>query len=147
MKVISTLTAEPLVLVRGCMTSTPITIHATETLNGARELMGMKRIRHLPVVDSQGTLIALVTDRDLRRAAPSPLFPGQPGDEAQMDHLSVERIMVRAPCTIGPDQPIEEALRLFIDKKYGALPVVDRGRLVGILTPIDVMRVWSQRKP
>ncbi len=127
------------------MTSSPITIRANETLNDARELMAMKRIRHLPVVDPTGTLIALVTDRDLRVASPSPLLPGKPGDAGAMDKLTVERIMVRAPCTIGPQQPIEDALKLLIEKKYGALPVVEKGKLVGILTPIDVMRAWARR--
>lgn len=106
----------------------------------------MKRIRHLPVVDAQGTLIALVTDRDLRRAAPSPLFP-DPAQTAQMDELTVDRIMVRAPCTIGPNQTLQEAIRLMVDKKYGALPVLDNGKLVGILTPIDVMRACASRQP
>jgi CBS domain-containing protein len=129
------------------MTPTPITIPATESLNGARELMAMKRIRHLPVVDAHGKLVALVTDRDLRRAAPSPLFPGQQADEAKMDQVTVERIMVRAPCTIGPHQPLEDAIGLLVEKKYGALPVVENGKLVGILTPIDVMRALSKKKP
>jgi len=133
-------------LVRDCMTSKPITIFLTETLNGARELMAMKRIRHLPVIDATGKLIALVTDRDLRRAAPSPLFP-DPNNDSKMDQLTVEKIMVRAPCTIGPEQRLQDALRLMIDKKYGALPVLEKGKLVGIITPIDVMRAWVNRQP
>lgn len=129
--------------VRDTMTPNPITIAVTETLQGAMELMARKHIRHLPVVDASGTVLGLVTDRDLRRAAPSPLFAGD-AQEA-MEQATVERVMVRAPTGIGIDAPIEEALRIFVDKKYGALLVLDAGkRLVGILTPIDVMRRWLE---
>lgn len=129
-------------LVREIMTSRPITVAATESLQGALEVMAMKRIRHLPVVDAQGLLVGLVTDRDLRRAAPSPLFPTGEDTQAQLDSVTVERVMVKAPTTIAPDAKVEDALRLFVEKKFGALPVLQGGRLVGILTPIDVMRAW-----
>lgn len=132
--------------VRDTMTPNPITITLQETLQGAMELMAMKRIRHLPVVDGAGALIGLVTDRDLRRAAPSPLFGGA-DQQAQMEHASVERVMVKSPTTIAPSQPLEDAVRLFVDKKYGALPVMENGRLVGIITPIDMMRTWLRRHP
>lgn len=129
-------------LVRDSMTPRPITITLAETLQGAMELMSMKRIRHLPVVDTHGALIGLVTDRDLRRAAPSPVFKGNAGDHEAMDHTTIDRVMVRSPTTIRADQDLREAVSIFVDKKYGALPVLEKGALVGILTPIDVMRAW-----
>jgi len=132
------------VLVRDTMTPNPITIGPQETMHGAMALMSLKRIRHLPVVDAKGTLIGMVTDRDLRRAAPSPLFPGAADAEAQMEQVSVERVMIRAPATVGPAQKLEDAVKLFVEKKFGALPVLDGARLVGIVTPIDVMRRWLQ---
>lgn len=132
-------------LVRDTMTPNPITITAAETLQGAMELMAMKRIRHLPVVDARGALIGLVTDRDLRRLAPSPLFKGD--REEAMDHATVERAMVRAPTTIEASQNLKVAGQLFVEKKYGALPVLQNGKLVGILTPIDVMRAWLKTQP
>ncbi|MEW6434837.1 MAG: CBS domain-containing protein [Myxococcota bacterium] len=128
------------------MTSRPITIAASESLQSALELMAMKRIRHLPVVDAQGHLAGLVTDRDLRRAAPSPLFPTGEDTQAQLDSVTVERVMVKAPTTIAPDAKVEDALRLFVEKKFGALPVLQGGLLVGIITPIDVMRAWLAGK-
>lgn len=132
-------------LVRDTMTPNPITITAAETLQGAMELMAMKRIRHLPVVDAHGALIGLVTDRDLRRLAPSPLFKGDREDA--MDHTTVERAMVRAPTTIEASQNLKVAVHVFVDKKYGALPVLQNGKLVGILTPIDMMRAWLKSQP
>lgn len=134
--------------VRDSMTPAPITITLTESLQGAMELMAMKRIRHLPVIDETGKLIGLVTDRDLRRAAPSPLFGGDSAKaEDQLDATSVERIMIRAPATIGPNARLQEAMKLMVEKKYGALPVIDGIRLVGIITPIDVMKSWLSAQP
>jgi acetoin utilization protein AcuB len=127
------------------MTPRPITVNGSESLHGAMELMAMKRIRHLPVVDAAGLLVGLVTDRDLRRAAPSPLFAGDRQDA--MDHATVERVMVRSPTTVTAGQDLKEAVKLFIDKKYGALPVLESGQLVGILTPIDVLRTWLKSQP
>lgn len=134
--------------VRDSMTPAPITIKLDETLQGAMELMARKRIRHLPVVGGEGQLIGLVTDRDLRRAAPSPLFGGdQLKVEGQLDSTSIERIMIREPATIGSGARLQEAMKVMVEKKYGALPVIDRGRLVGIITPIDVMKSWLQAQP
>ena len=130
------------------MTPTPITVRAGETLTAAMELMAMKRIRHLPVVDQAGKLIGLVTDRDLRRAAPSPFSSGNASqDHAKMDQISVEKIMVRSPSTISPDHRLQDVLKVMVEKKYGALPVLEHDKLVGIITPIDVMRSWLKDAP
>ncbi len=134
--------------VRDSMTPQPITITLEESLQGAMELMAMKRIRHLPVVDAAGKLIGMVTDRDLRRVAPSPLFGGSSSQvETQLEGTTVERIMIKAPATIAPGARLQEAMKLMVEKKYGALPVVDAGRLIGIVTPIDVMKSWLHAQP
>lgn len=134
--------------VRDCMTPTPITISVTETLQGAMELMQMKHIRHLPVVDAQHRVLGLVTDRDLRRVAPSPLFARDGAkNESDMEQTTVERIMVRSPATTTPSAALKDVLRVFTEKKYGALPVLDGQRLVGIVTPIDLMRCWLKSLP
>ncbi len=135
-------------LVRDCMTPKPITILVTESLQGAMELMQMKHIRHLPVVDAQQKLIGLVSDRDLRRVAPSPLFARDTDkNQADMEGATVERIMVRSPATATPSQSLKDVLKVFTEKKYGALPVLDGQRLVGIVTPIDLMRCWLKALP
>lgn len=132
-------------LVRDTMTPNPITVTAAESLQGAMELMAMKHIRHLPVVDAHGALVGLVTDRDLRRVAPSPFFKGDRQDA--MENATVERAMVRSPTTVEASQNLKIAAQVFVDKKYGALPVLQHGKLVGILTPIDVMRAWLKTQP
>lgn len=127
------------------MTPNPVTITVQETLQGAMELMLMKHIRHLPVTNGHGELVGLVTDRDLRRVAPSPVFKSPAIPDDVMEQASVERVMVRAPTTIDAGADVREAVNVFVDKKYGALPVLEGGKLVGILTPIDIMRAWPGR--
>lgn len=130
-------------LVRDCMTPSPLTLGPDDSMHDALELMGLKRIRHLPVVDPSGRLLGLVTDRDLRRAAPSPLSGGNAGEaQAVLDNTPVERVMVRGPTSVAPAQPLKDAVSLMVDKKFGALPVVENGKLVGILSQIDVLRVF-----
>lgn len=133
--------------VRDSMTPHPVTVTIQETLQGAMELMAMKRIRHLPVVDDAGSLIGLVSDRDLRRAAPSPLFADRELAAEQLDHTTIERIMVRSPQTVTPSLRMQEAVKMMVEKKYGALPVVENGKLIGIITPIDVMKAFLKTQP
>jgi acetoin utilization protein AcuB len=125
------------------MTANPITVSPQSSMQEAMELMARKHIRHLPVVDATGSMIGLLTDRDLRRAAPSPLF--NTSSENVQEVLSatpVEKIMVRSPATVEATHSLREAVQLMVEKKYGALPVVNGARLVGILSQIDVLRWW-----
>ena len=127
--------------VADCMTRTPIVIGPTESLASAMELMGRHRIRHLPVVDGGANLIGMVTDRDARRAAPSIFLRDAAQTEEVLQSIPVEKVMVRSPATATPGQPLKELLKVMVEKKYGAMPVIDGGRLVGIVSMIDVLRV------
>jgi acetoin utilization protein AcuB len=124
------------------MTANPITITPKETLRGVQEILGMKRIRHLPVVEG-GKLVGLVSDRDMRRASPSPLS-GNDADnvDAILDGTTIDRIMVKNPMTVGSTQKLQDAVKIMVEKKFGAIPVVDGGRLVGIISQIDVLRAY-----
>lgn len=118
------------------MTQAPITIGPTEPLADAIELMARRHVRHLPVIDVGGKLIGLLSDRDARRA--SPALRGAAVEPA----LTVGQVMVRTPWTISPKYRVRDAVNVIVEKKYGALPVVEDGKLVGILTPIDLLRGW-----
>lgn len=122
------------------MTSSPISIGPTEPLSRAMELMSEKRIRHLPVVEG-GMLVGMLSDRDAQRAAPSPFERIDP--EPRLAALTVDQVMVRAPWTIGPRYSVHDAVSVLVTKKYGALPVVEDGKLVGIVTPIDLLKGWK----
>ena len=104
-----------------------ITVTADTTLATARELMHGKAIRHLPVVDSEGKLIGIITDRDMRDAQPSSLLDEE--DYARtfkkvMQH-TVGEVMTKDPLTITVFYTLQDTLLVMGQKKVGALPVVD----------------------
>lgn len=126
------------------MTTHVITVRPEEKIIDAFELMQGRGIRHLPVVED-GDLKGLVTDRDIRLALiPSPLST----PEDRMYHLGalerVDEIMATDLITVVPSTTIEEAAKLMAEYKIGAVPVVDQGKLVGILTGSDIICVFIE---
>jgi acetoin utilization protein AcuB len=128
-------------LVNEWMTHDPVTASSETTLGEAQRLMHERRCRHLPVVEG-GRLVGLVSDRDLRSALPS--AAGIVAGEAVAAALGrpVGQIMSRDLLTIPSRQPVEEAARTLHEARIGALPVVDAGRLVGIVTVDDLLRAF-----
>jgi acetoin utilization protein AcuB len=124
------------------MTRDVITVPPQEKIINAFELMQGRGIRHLPVVED-GELKGLVTDRDIRLALiPSPLST----PEDRMYHLGalerIDEIMATDLITVAPTTTIEEAAKLMVQYKIGAVPVVGQGKLVGILTEKDILSVF-----
>jgi acetoin utilization protein AcuB len=103
-----------------------------------------RKIRRLPVVD-KGRLVGIITHHDLLQASPS---PATSLSVHEMNYLlakmKVKDVMKRNPVTVSPDTPFEEALRLGQEKKIGSFPVVEDGKLVGIATESDIVRVLTQ---
>src|SRR6202165_80662 len=124
------------------MSRSVVTLTPEQTLRDAVELLRSKHIRHLPVVEDS-KLIGIVTDRDVKRATPS-LLSGVDREEYDrvLDETKIGQIMTREPTTITPETALKAAVKIFIDHKVGALPVVSDGLLVGIITEIDLLRVF-----
>lgn len=119
-------------LIRDIMTSPAVVIPPDTTLEHAYRVMHERHIRHLLVVD--GTrLIGVITDRDLRLATsaltPSPHPPG----------TGVSDVMCREPLTADPSDPVEDAAFRMRERKIGCLPVMEDGRVIGIITGIDLL--------
>ena len=134
-------------VVEDVMTRDVVTLTPEHTLRDAIDTLRSKRIRHLPVVEDQ-KLVGIVTDRDVKRATPSVLAGW---DRAHYDEMlltiKVAQLMTREPITVPRQSALKAAVEIFIDKKVGALPVVDNGHLVGILTEIDILRVAYDLHP
>jgi acetoin utilization protein AcuB len=124
------------------MSRSLVTLTPEQTLRDAVELLRSKHIRHLPVVEDS-KLIGIVTDRDVKRATPS-LLSGVDRDEYDrvLDETKIAQIMTREPMTVTPESGLKAAVKIFIDRKVGALPVVSGSQLVGIITEIDLLRVF-----
>jgi len=114
------------------MHSPVVTVEADQTLAEAYRLMRENDIRHLPVMRA-GRLAGIVSDRDLRFAT-SALHPTPFSDDAL-----VEGVMMREPHTAAPGDPVEEAAREMHRFRIGCLPVLDAGRLVGMVTVTDLL--------
>jgi acetoin utilization protein AcuB len=119
-----------------------ITISPDASFYEARALIRDKGIRHVPVVDKGGHLVGLVTDRDIREAAPSEATTLSVHElHYLLGKLKVSGFMRPKDklITITPDVIIEEAVQLMRDHKIGCLPVVEGNRLIGIITETDIL--------
>lgn len=124
------------------MTSKVISLFEEQSLPLASDIMKLKKVRHLPVIDDEGRLVGLVTHRDLLRSQGvlvSSLFKGlrsQVGTD-----VPVREIMTQDVWTVKPDTCLIDAGRLLADHQFSCLPVTDdNGVLVGILTDRDYLR-------
>jgi acetoin utilization protein AcuB len=143
-------------LVRELMTAHPMTIDPEAPVETAVEVMRERELRHLPVVDGQGHLVGIVTDRDLRGAILGPAvaeyLPAIRRGRLQalarsLDEVQVRYVMTGDVITIGPAAPVEQAAAIMLDARIGCLPVVEDRRLVGIVTERDVLRAVAATLP
>lgn len=129
-------------LVNDVMRADVISVMPGAPLGEAFRLMRQRGVRHLAVVDS-GRLVGIVSDRDLKRAIPpSAGAPSVPASE--LAALPIERVMTQPVITTGPTVSVEDAGRVMVSEKISALPVTEGGRLVGIITETDVVRLLVQ---
>lgn len=126
------------------MRSKVITVNEDDSLQRAFNLMKKGSIRHLPVVRGE-ELVGIITDRDLRQAM-LPAESNEKGKEAYRlpKGTRVEEYMTRQVITVTPLTDIEEAARMIYIHKIGGLPVVQEGRLVGIITETDILGIFIE---
>jgi acetoin utilization protein AcuB len=109
--------------------------------------MREQQVRHMPVIDDQGILAGIISDRDLRR-------PDWVDDEENVAHYYlldnahlVKDTMTRGPVVIQEGSDISEAADAFVGRRFGALPVVDgEGRMVGMLSQLDVIQAYREHQ-
>ena len=128
-------------IVEWWMTRDPVIITPDTAATDAAALMTRRKVRRLPVVD-HALLVGILTKSDLLRAGSPGLNPFSPSapDEPSLQR-AVRFLMTPSPVTVAPATPLEDAARLMLESKIGALPVITaQGALVGILTESDVFR-------
>ncbi len=131
--------------VRDLMTPKVVTVRPEDSIAVAHELMLDHRFRHLVVVDADGDLVGLLTQRDLLRHSLTersdlPLNV----QRTIMRRIHVEEVMTSEVETTEPDEWLQKAASVMFEEKYGCLPVVEGMRLVGILTEADFVRFSAQ---
>lgn len=138
------------------MTSDPLTVTPQTEITAAAQLLLDKRINGLPVVDDSGRLKGILCQSDLiaeQKKLPIPSFftlldgliplTSLKHMEREVEKIvaaTVASAMTPDPVTIGPETTIEEVAALMVDKNFHTLPVVEGGRLVGVVGKEDVLR-------
>ena len=131
--------------VRDCMSVDPATVGPKDSLQKVIGLLRRRDIRSVPVIEND-RLIGIVTDRDVRQVAPAyPLFRDEAEIRRYTENLTVTAAMTADPMTIAPDEPLVEAAKVLETYRISSMPVLDDGRLVGMLTVTDVLRVFVEQ--
>ncbi|MEN8256489.1 MAG: CBS and ACT domain-containing protein [Thermodesulfobacteriota bacterium] len=120
--------------IKNWMQSEPVIIDRQALLQDAASLMKEYGIRHLPVVDEEENMVGFITESDLRHFS----FP------SMVEDIPVHQVMVLNPITVNPNASIETAARLIHDYKIGGLPVLDKKKLVGIITLSDILAAFIE---
>jgi acetoin utilization protein AcuB len=130
--------------IRDLMSTNVATITEDTSIHDAKKIMDAHKIRRLPVM-RKDKLVGLVTKHTLLEASPSPATSLSIHElHYLLAKMTVKDIMVKKPYTISPDMPPEEALQLGQEMGYGAFPVVEGGRLVGMVTESDIVRLMTR---
>lgn len=133
-------------LVKERMTSPAMTVTPDTSFQDALKLMRDHKFRRIPVVDQEGKLIGIVSERDLLHASPSPATSLSVWEvNYLLWKLKVADIMTHHVITIDQDAPIEDAANLMVTRKIGGLPVVDHaGKVVGVVTETDIFKAFAE---
>jgi len=120
-----------------------VSISADDTLRIVKEIMEGGSVRHLPVV-RRGDLVGVVSQRDLLKASLSNVM-GLPAEEHSLflEGVSITEVMTSPPVTVEADSTVQAAAKLMAERKIGCLPVLEKGKFVGIVTETDVLRYFA----
>jgi CBS domain-containing protein len=133
------------VRVRDLMTRPVRTLGRNDKLSVADALMRTERIRHLPVVDEDGRLAGIVSQRDLFfNALVQALGFGTTTHDRMLSTIPVKEVMTENVVTTTPETLVTAAARVMVDRKIGCLPVIDGEALIGILSESDVVSAVAQ---
>jgi CBS domain-containing membrane protein len=132
-------------LVRDVMSRDVVTIARNQVLVVADDVMRLGRIRHLPVLDDDGNVVGVVSQRDLFHSGlVKALGYGARAKERVLETLAVKEAMTTEVVTTTPNTPLRQAAELMLKHKVGCLPVLDEGKLTGILTESDFVALAAR---
>lgn len=132
--------------VASIMTTDVRTVNVTNSLDEANKLFTKHHIRHVPVV-SGDHLIGILSQTDILRISFGNTFGEDQsgGDEAIFNMLSINQVMKHAPQTVSSEDTVKDAAEILAKKEFHALPVVDNGKLVGIVTTTDIINYFLKQ--
>ena len=130
------------------MTSKVFTVDTHDMIDRVFFLIHYEKVRHLPVLE-KGKVVGMVSDRDMYKALgpksnSNAIEGNKTGTELHVIPKKVQNIMRRGIISISPEAHASDAATLMADNRIGALPVIKNGKLVGILSATDILRVFSK---
>jgi CBS domain-containing protein len=126
------------------MTRDLVTLNLNDSLYSAEKRMKVNHIRHMPVVDGD-ELIGLVSLSDLQRVSFIDAYSKEGTEDTPVyNMLSIRDLMIKNPLTASPKTTILEVSKLLASKEFHSLPVVDDGKLVGIITTTDLLHYFIE---
>jgi len=132
------------IFIKDIMVSNLITLNVEDNFSRVEELLRIYNIRHLPIIDKDGILVGIITQRDLYRICPprKTLEGDLVYDKIRLDGFILENVMTKDVLTLSPNDTLDKAINIMVITKYGCLPIVDENKkLLGIVTQIDVLKV------
>ena len=130
--------------VKDFMSTNVVAVDEKTSIHDAKKIMEAHKIRRLPVM-RKDKLVGLVTERMLLEASPSSATSLTIHElHYLLAKMTVRDIMIKDPCTLSPDTPAEEGMKLGQEMGYGAFPVVEDKRLVGVVTESDIVRIMTR---
>ena len=126
-------------------TKNVISLRTRDSMLTASKLLKEKGIRHLPVLDDSEQLVGVITDRDIKRASASEATSLDIHELLYLlDRIEVSRVMTKNPVTVAPNTSVQEAAALMVKHKVSCLPVVNAGKVAGIVTDMDMLKLVAR---
>lgn len=128
--------------VKDLMTKDVFTLRELDTLRTARSMMSLARIRHIPIVSENMDFKGLVTHRDILDATLSRFADVDKKTQDELDlGIPIHELMRTDVHVVSPETPLHDAIETLLTHKYGCLPVLDSGKLAGIITEADFLKL------
>lgn len=127
--------------VRKWMTAPPIVVTAQTSLLDAYQYMNENDIRRVPVVSRDNMLVGILTMSDIQRTVPLFFQGGDLATDLLLNDQKVQQVMTQDPITLEPEDTIQDAAELMLEYQVSGLPVVENGRVVGVITESDIFRL------
>lgn len=127
-----------MITVKDLMNKNVVTLKDTDSVRSARELMEKHRVRHIPIVNEADEFVGLLTQRDLLATTVSALSDLEDDQiEAMESNVLIEEVMTTDVTVVDAKTDLHNAAQILLDRKYGCLPVVKGGKVLGIVTDTD----------
>lgn len=134
-----------MMLLKEIMTKDPVTLNIDESFCRVAQIFQEKDIRHLPIVNAQGLILGIISQRDLNRIASPKKGPNGEYlyDPEELTKYVLKQHVIQKVSSLSPEDTLEKAVAIMAEKKLGCMPIVDpSGKVIGIVTVTDLLKLF-----